>query len=185
MLWQRPENYSYTTWFKTKNKFTALIIKYHINLIHSKKGKVENSCRVEVKKKVQVQETRHMNLCRIEITLWTVPAADIAIRMQKTTWTQKCKDILNPEFSNLDSRYLIDILRRLSEGVAIWIQFNDITDRKGLWLEIQVKKAKNLTSPNLVWKLLPNTVFSRLPTDAHCTMLLWTTCCYSFPKLLL
>ena len=51
MLWQRPENYSYTTWFKTKNKFTALIIKYHINLIHSKKGKVENSWGVELEKK--------------------------------------------------------------------------------------------------------------------------------------
>ena len=35
-----------------------------------------------------------------------------------------------------------------------------------IWYSSTMAKDKDLTSPNLVWKLLPNTVFSKLPT-AH------------------
>ena len=72
------------------------------------------------------------------LTLWTVPAADIAIKMQKTTWGHKT---------------LFRLYRIEKRNV-------NLNFEKCQYLSI----FTDLTSPNFVWKLLPNTVFSKFPT---------------------
>ena len=63
-----------------------------------------------------------------------MPAADIAIKMQKTTWGHKT--LLYPKKKR----------------------------NVNLYFETYLSIFTDLTSPNFVWKLLPNTVFSKFPT---------------------